>query len=54
MFADLPPLYTLLAMRRVYGGRWGPRLLRAAAVSVLYGLTLALARAGVALVELPV
>ncbi|MBC8055698.1 MAG: DUF3667 domain-containing protein [Rhizobiales bacterium] len=34
------PLYTLLAMRRVYAGRWWPRLLRAGAVSVLYGLTM--------------
>jgi len=37
------PVYTLLAMRRVYGGRWWPRLLRAALVSLLYGVTLALA-----------
>ena len=29
------PVYTLLAMRVVYGGRWGPRLLRAALVSGL-------------------
>jgi len=43
------PVYTLLAMRRVYGGRWWPRLLRAAFVSTLYGVTLALALAGVAL-----
>lgn len=60
--ADLPwlgslavlavPVYTLLAMRRVYGGRWGPRLLRAGVVSVLYGLTLGLALGGVALVAL--
>jgi len=46
------PVYTLLAMRRVYGGRWGPRLLRAAVVSTLYGLTLGLALGGVALVAL--
>jgi len=46
------PVYTLLAMRRVYGGRWGPRLLRAAVVSALYGLTLGLALGGVALVAL--
>jgi hypothetical protein len=46
------PVYTLLAMRRVYGGRWGPRLLRAGVVSLLYGLTLALALSGVALVAL--
>ena len=46
------PVYTLLALRGVYGGRWGPRLLRAAVVSVLYGLTLALALSAVALVAL--
>lgn len=46
------PVYTLLAMRRVYGGRWGPRLLRAGAVIALYGLTLALALTGVAVVAL--
>ncbi len=46
------PVYTLLAMRGVYGGRWGPRLLRAAVVSVLYGLTLGLALSGVAVVAL--
>jgi hypothetical protein len=43
------PVYTLLAMRRVYGGRWWPRLLRAALICALYGLTLTLALAGVAL-----
>lgn len=46
------PVYTLLAMRRVYGGRWGRLLLRAVVVSGLYGLTLALALAGVAVVAL--
>ena len=46
------PVYTLLAMRRVYGGRWGPLLLRAGVVGMLYGMTLALALAGVALVAL--
>lgn len=46
------PVYTLLAMRRVYGGRRGPRLLRAALLTLLYGLTLALALAGVAVVAL--
>jgi uncharacterized membrane protein len=46
------PVYTLLAMRRVYGGRWGPLLLRAGVVGTLYGMTLALALAGVALVAL--
>jgi Protein of unknown function (DUF3667) len=32
----LVPAYTLLAMRRVYGGRWWPRLLRAGLVFNLY------------------
>jgi hypothetical protein len=32
----LLPAYTLLAMRRVYGGRWWPRLLRSAVVFSLY------------------
>ena len=43
------PVYTLLAMRRVYGGRWWPRLLRAALVSLLYGITMSLALFGVGL-----
>jgi Protein of unknown function (DUF3667) len=46
------PVYTLMAMKRVYGGRLGPRLLRAALVSALYGATLTLALAGVAVVTL--
>ena len=46
------PIYTLAAMKRVYGGRWWPRLLRAVVVSALYGTTLTLALAGVALVSL--
>ena len=46
------PVYTLLAMKRVYGGRLWPRLLRAGLVSALYGTTLVLALAGVALVSL--
>jgi hypothetical protein len=37
------PVHTALAMRRVYGGRWAPLLLRAGLLSLLYGLTLALA-----------
>ena len=37
------PLYTLLAMQRVYGGRLWPRLLRAATVSLLYLVVLTLA-----------
>ena len=43
------PLYTLMAMKRVYGGRLWPRLLRAATVSTLYGMVLALAVAAVGL-----
>jgi predicted RNA-binding Zn-ribbon protein involved in translation (DUF1610 family) len=46
------PVYTVIAMKRVYGGRRWPRLLRASLVSALYGATLALALAGVALVTL--
>jgi Protein of unknown function (DUF3667) len=46
------PVYTLAAMKRVYGGRRWPRFFRACLVSVLYGTTLALALAGVALVTL--
>ncbi|MGZ3267133.1 MAG: DUF3667 domain-containing protein [Croceibacterium sp.] len=46
------PIYTLMAMKRVYGGRRWPRLLRACLVSALYGTTLVLALAGVALVAL--
>jgi hypothetical protein len=37
------PIYTLLAMRRVYGGRWWPRLLRAALVCLMYVLVLGFA-----------
>ena len=61
-FVDLPfatplalgavPVYTLLAMRCVYGGRWWPRLLRAGVVSLLYLQTLGLALAAVAVVAL--
>jgi hypothetical protein len=43
------PWYTLLAMKRVYGGRRGPRLLRALVVSALYGVTLTIAVVGVGL-----
>ena len=46
------PVYTLMAMKRVYGGRGWPRFLRAVLVSALYGTTLVLALAGVALVAL--
>ena len=34
------PVYTWLAMRQVYGGRWWPTLLRTGLVSTLYGITL--------------
>ena len=34
------PLYTLWAMKRVYGGRWWPRLLRAALISSAYLMVL--------------
>jgi len=43
------PVYTIVAMKRVYGGRRWPRLLRACLVSALYGTTLVLVLAGVAL-----
>ena len=46
------PVYTLMAMKRVYGGRLWPRLLRAATVSALYGVVMALAIAGVGLFTL--
>ena len=46
------PVYTLMAMKRVYGGRRLPRLLRACLVSALYGTTLALALAAVAVATL--
>jgi hypothetical protein len=37
------PVYTFMAMKRVYGGRWWPRLLRGALVSMLYGIVLSVA-----------
>lgn len=37
------PFYAMRAMKRVYGGRFWPRLLRAGVISALYGMTLALA-----------
>ncbi len=43
------PAYTVMAMKRVYGGRPWPRLLRACLVSALYGTTLVVALSGVAL-----
>ncbi len=41
------PVYTLMAMKRVYGGRRGPRLARAGLLLALYSTTLALALAGI-------
>jgi hypothetical protein len=46
------PIYTLMAMKRVYGGGWGWRWLRAAVVSTLYLTVLSFAMAGVALYAL--
>jgi hypothetical protein len=43
------PVYTMRAMKRVYGGGFFWRLLRAGLVSLLYLLALALAMAGVGL-----
>jgi hypothetical protein len=43
------PVYTLLAMRRVYGGRWWPRLLRAGVVFCCYLFLLLLAITGLVL-----
>lgn len=39
------PVYSALAARRVYGGRWSVTLLRGAAVMLAYGITLALSLA---------
>ena len=39
------PVYSALAARRVYGGRWWATLLRGAAVMLAYGITLALSLA---------
>ena len=36
------PAYALLAMHRVYGGRWWPLVARAAVLSALYGLAIAI------------
>jgi hypothetical protein len=35
--------YTLFALRRVYGGRWGPTIARAALIATVYGVLLGLA-----------
>ena len=43
------PLYTMLALRRVYGGRRWPRFLRAAFISLLYLVMMSLALTVVAL-----
>ena len=43
------PVYGCWAMRRVYGGRWWPLLLRVGLISMLYLLALALAMVAVAL-----
>ena len=50
LFALAIPVYALLAMRRVYGGRWLPRLLRAACLSTLYFVLLVVMLAVVALI----
>ena len=41
--ATAMPVYALLALQRVYGGRWWATALRAAAQALLYGLTVGLA-----------
>jgi hypothetical protein len=43
------PVYTLLAMRCVFGGRWWPLLLRSALIALLYGIALMVAMVGAAL-----
>jgi hypothetical protein len=50
--ASAVPWYTMLAMRRVYGGRRWPRWLRAGLVSLLYGVVMVLALGVLALVSL--
>jgi hypothetical protein len=46
------PLHALLAMRRVYGGRWWPRLLRAAFLSLMYAILMLLMLFAVTVVAL--
>jgi len=46
------PWYTMLAMRRVYGGRRWPRFLRAGLVTLLYVVTLGVALGGVGMLTL--
>ncbi len=41
------PIYTWIAMRRVYGGRWWPLLLRSTLVSSVYAVMLSLAMVAV-------
>jgi Protein of unknown function (DUF3667) len=43
------PAYALLAMKRAYAGRWWPLLVRAALVSLLYGVTMTFAVVGLVL-----
>ncbi len=43
------PVYTLIAMRTVYGGRWWPCLGRALFVSAFYGITLSIVLAAASL-----
>lgn len=43
------PVYTWLALRRVYRGRWWPRLLRAGLLALVYLVVLGLAMAAVGL-----
>ncbi|MBL8306514.1 MAG: DUF3667 domain-containing protein [Rubrivivax sp.] len=46
------PIYTFMAMKRVYGGRLLPRLARGALVTLLYAVTMAFALVGVGLAAL--
>ena len=43
------PVYTFMAMKRVYGGRRWPRWLRGALVSLVYGIVLSVVLALLAL-----
>jgi hypothetical protein len=45
----LTPIYTFRALRRIYGGRWWPRLARAAVIALAYLVAIGLAMAIVAL-----
>lgn len=42
-------LYLILALKRVYGGRWWPQLLRGSALALIYGLLTALVLTGLTL-----